>query len=167
MKKPTANCKHARFEIDHKWHYSQEEVDEGVGCWACGGVLVPSGRKPFTELDQFGMDDKLRAECEADPQRAKEVLAFMNRPEYTCPPCEHKRLQGFKQDRFLEKGIPIEDLIEELRGRKGRLKYHRETLERIREVEACVPDCPYRERLPQWYKKLEDVNQKIEGFDDD
>jgi hypothetical protein len=162
--KPTSTCKHAQFEREHKWHYQEHELADG--CWVCGGPLTLSQRTPYKDLKYVGMESSLREELEHDAMKAQRMLDWLNRPEWVCKPCERKRIEGFKKHKP-EDYIDAKDLIEEMRGRKGREKYIRETLERIAEVEACLPDCPYRERLDSWRKNLVDAEKKIEGFDPD
>jgi len=168
MKKPAADCKHAREILAHKFHYSQEEYDTGEGCWHCGQPLELEERRPHTEADlELTCEKSLYEMCQADPEMKRKTLEFMNRPTYVCRPCWKNHLGQLRRDFRPEDGRDIKEIIEEMRGQKGREKYKRDTMERIAEVEACVPDCPERDNLEAWRKNLAQADEKIEGFDDD
>jgi len=168
MRKPTADCQHARSIIAHKYHYSEEENDSGEGCWHCGQPLELEERRKYTEDDlELHCDKNLYQQCQADPEMKRRTLEFMNRPTYYCRPCWREHLARLRADFKPGEGRDAREWLEEMRGKKGREKYKRDTMERIAEVEACVPDCPERENLDAWRRNLANADQKIEGFDDD
>jgi hypothetical protein len=156
MRKPPVRCKHALYEIAHKWHYTSDEL--GDGCWYCGGPLVPEGRPPRS-LGQVGMDDDLRARAHNDPVLETEILAHANRPLWVCPPCQMRHYEEMARiaARCLQAPgtcRPVSEFVSEMRSAGGIERYVRETLARIAEVEGCVADCPYRDRLDTWRRTL-------------
>jgi hypothetical protein len=145
MKKPTGSCKHAQFEREQKWHYSQREKDESVDCWVCGGELTLIPKKMRT-IEEVNMDDALRKDCANDEATKQAVLEMANRTEYVCMPCQKKRLEGFKNIKK-EEWIPFNEVTE-------RFSYVAHLQEMIKEVEECSADCPYRDRLASWRKNI-------------
>lgn len=65
MKKPIANCKHAREIIDGKWAYRGNERDGP--CWKCGGELTPNEavQTSFCLVCLKELSDKARVEIDA------------------------------------------------------------------------------------------------------
>ncbi len=150
MKKPTCDCPHARYLIESKWIYSQKDYDDNEGiCWKCKETLTLQKTQPAT-IDKINMDDKLREECEKNPDMARKVLELHHRPVYHCVPCFKK----MTDEDELYKGpfIPIEEVFAELRNKE---KYIADLKTRINEIETCVPDCPYRSRLSRMKENLQ------------
>ena len=163
MQKPTANCKHAQFQIEHQLYYSQKEYDECEGkCWQCGKTLTL--RKP--RQHKLELEDITVVGKKLTPEETQALLKSLNAPEYICLDCFKLQRAKWKTIKP-EDCIPASQWLEEMRGEKGRERYKRNLSEYIAEIEVCVADCPCRDDLPTLKKNLQSADKKIEGFDND
>ncbi len=151
MKKPTANCKHAQFVCRTKWFYFASELTDG--CWLCGEPLTPCQKVPQTDLlKSIHMSEPEQQRCREHPEEFQWMLDAINQPEWYCEACMKKRTGEVDKDGARRRGVPVEEVFAELGDREKLIQRCRQD---IAEVEACVPDCPYRVKLEGWRKGLE------------
>jgi hypothetical protein len=162
MKKPTADCRHARLIIEHKSWYSEDEASGG--CWMCGGTLDRLERKQVGAPPVWG--------CNACGERALEEYlraCWLAKSLRRCNACGERALEEYRnRDRSKDRdpGQFMKEIREQiaLDRERGVSFYERLAIgyrETVAEILACVPDCPWREHQIHSFRRCAEAFESL------